>query len=328
METIASVDERLFVAHARRSSRIRRIELRSPWAFCFPETMGTAFHFVLEGACWLVRTAGSPLLPLGRGDLVLLPRGARHMLVDDLSIPSLELPWLRRPAPDSICEGGSRRRSLLLSGGYQLEYPPPILASLPEAVHVPADRCDRHGVCAIIYLLEAELEESRPGAATIVPALTDALLPLVVRAWLNDCMAGSRGELPETLSDPAIADALERIHEEPARDWTVNALAREVALSRSAFARRFARAVGASPAAYLARWRMTIAGGLLRDSYLKLAAVASRVGYTSEFAFAKAFKRDYGIAPGAYRRRLPEILRLTGMSKQTPALSQGIGRSP
>jgi transcriptional regulator GlxA family with amidase domain len=93
------------------------------------------------------------------------------------------------------------------------------------------------------------------------------------------------------------------MHEEPERDWTVNALAHEVALSRSAFARRFARAVGAPPAAYLARWRMTIAGRLLRDSDLKLAAVASSVGYTSEFAFARAFKRDYGIAPGAYRRR-------------------------
>jgi AraC-like DNA-binding protein len=159
-------------------------------------------------------------------------------------------------------------------------------------------------VRAIVDLLDVELDESRPGAATIVPALTDALLPIVVRAWLDDCMAGYREEVPETLSDPAIADALDRIHEEPERDWTVNALAREVALSRSAFARRFARAVGTPPAAYLARWRMTIAGRLLRDSDLKLAAVASSVGYTSEFAFARAFKRDYGIAPGAYRRRL------------------------
>jgi AraC-like DNA-binding protein len=266
--------------------------------------MRTAFHVVLEGACWLVRNAGSPLLPLGRGDIVLLPRGARHMLVDDPSIRSLEMPSLRARTPDHICEDGNGRRSLLLSGGYRLKRPLPVLASLPEAVRIPADRCDRHGVRAIVDLLDAELEERRPGAATITPALTDALLPIVVRAWLDDCAADSRGEVPETLSDPAIAHALERMHEEPERDWTVNALAHEVALSRSAFARRFARAVGAPPAAYLARWRMTIAGRLLRDSDLKLAAVASSVGYTSEFAFAKAFKRDYGIAPGAYRRRL------------------------
>jgi AraC-like DNA-binding protein len=305
MESIAQMDERLFVAHARRFSRIRRIELRSPWAFCVPETVRTAFHVVLDGACWLVRTADSPLLLLGRGDLVLLAHGARHMLVDDPSIPwvEIEMPWLHATAHDHIGEGASGRRSLLLSGGYRLRRPPPILASLPEAVHVSADRCDQHGVRAIVDLLDAELEEGLPGAAAVVPALTDALLPLVVRAWLDDCTAGSRGEIPEPSGDPAIAGALERIHAQPERDWTVNALAHEVALSRSAFARRFARAVGAPPAAYLAGWRMTIAGRLLRDSDLKLGAVASRVGYTSEFAFAKAFKRDYGIAPGTYRRR-------------------------
>jgi AraC-like DNA-binding protein len=55
---------------------------------------------------------------------------------------------------------------------------------------------------------------------------------------------------------------------------------------------------------YLGRWRTTIAAGLLRESDLKLAAVAERVGYGSEFAFAKAFKRDFGVAPGAYRRQL------------------------
>ncbi|MCW2976320.1 MAG: hypothetical protein JWM06_1601 [Actinomycetia bacterium] len=300
MGTIVWMDERLFVAQARRSGRIRRIELRSPWAFCVPETVRTAFHVVLDGGCWLVRTTDSPLLPLGRGDLVLLPRGVRHMLVDDPSMPSVG----RAQAPDHIGDGANGRRSLVLSGGYRLRRPPPILASLPEAVHVPADRCRRHGVRAIVDLLDAEFEGGLPGAATVVPALTDALLPLVVRAWLDGCTAGSRAEIPETLSDPAIEGALERIHAEPERCWTVNALAHEVALSRSAFARRFARTVGAPPAAYLAGWRMTVAGRLLRDSDLKLAAVASRVGYTSEFAFAKAFKRDYGIAPGTYRRRL------------------------
>ena len=49
---------------------------------------------------------------------------------------------------------------------------------------------------------------------------------------------------------------------------------------------------------------MTIAARLLRESDLKLAAIADRSGYQSEFAFAKAFKRDYGVALGAYRRQL------------------------
>ncbi len=55
---------------------------------------------------------------------------------------------------------------------------------------------------------------------------------------------------------------------------------------------------------YLTNWRMAIAGRLLRETDLKLAAVAERVVYESEFAFAKAFKRAYSIVPGASRLQL------------------------
>jgi AraC-like DNA-binding protein len=286
----ALADERLFVTHTRPSGHMRRLELRSPWAFCVAESVRTALHVVLEGACRLVPTAGSPQLRVGRGDLILLAHGTGHVLADDSS-----------PPPGG--PGANGRRSIVLTGGYQVKCPLPLLASLPEVVLVPADRCREHGVRAIVDLLGAELEEDRPGVRTVVPALADALLPLVVRAWLDDCAEGSRGHPLEALSDLAIAAALERIHAEPERAWTISALAREVALSRSAFAHRFTRAVGEPPHVYLAHWRMTVAGRLLRDSDLNLAAVALRVGYASEFAFAKAFKRDYGIAPGSYRRQ-------------------------
>jgi len=267
-----------------------RIEVRSPWGLCVPESAGAVFHMLLEGACSLVPAAGSPLSPLEAGDLVLFPRGARHVLTDDPSSASGDVP--------------NARRSLLLSGGYRSRRSLPLLASLPEVVHLPAHRCRQHGLRSIVDLLGAELEDGHPEAPEVVPALADALVPLVARSWLDDCAPGPGGDAQEPSSDPAVATAVERIHAEPERAWTVTSLAREAALSRSAFARRFALAVGEPPGAYLAHWRMTIAGRLLRDSDLKLAAVARRVGYASEFAFAKAFKRDYGIAPGAYRRQL------------------------
>jgi|GEM_PF-6110657 len=43
---------------------------------------------------------------------------------------------------------------------------------------------------------------------------------------------------------------------------------------------------------------MTVAARLLRESDAPLHSVATRVGYTSEFAFANAFNT----APGRYRR--------------------------
>jgi AraC-like DNA-binding protein len=201
--------------------------------------------------------------------------------------------------------GGRGARSLLLSGGYRLDHERthPLLAALPDVLHVPADPGHHGSLRSAISLLGDELEGKRPGASAVVPALVDALFPLVVRAWLGNSPDSSTESWPAVLRDPTLAGALERIHDGPARPWTVASLAHEVGLSRAAFARRFTGAVGEPPLAYLTRWRMILAGRLLRQTDFTLAAVAQEVGYSSEFAFAKAFKRDYGDAPGSYRRR-------------------------
>ena len=92
------------------------------------------------------------------------------------------------------------------------------------------------------------------------------------------------------------------IQEHPGHPWTVESLAREAGKSRAVFARRFAELIGQPPLSYLTWCRMTAAATQLRDTPRPIAAVASRVGYTSEFAFSRAFRREFGIAPGAYRR--------------------------
>ncbi len=54
-------------------------------------------------------------------------------------------------------------------------------------------------------------------------------------------------------------------HESPTRSWTVAQLAKEAALSRSAFFERFNRAVGVALMEYLLARRMALAKKLLRD---------------------------------------------------------------
>ncbi|RYE64327.1 MAG: AraC family transcriptional regulator, partial [Rhizobiaceae bacterium] len=74
-----------------------------------------------------------------------------------------------------------------------------------------------------------------------------------------------------------------------------------VAMSRSAFSKRFKSLVGLAPLDYLLRWRMRLARNALRRGST-VATVASEVGYSSESAFGHAFKRIYGIAPRRYWR--------------------------
>ena len=105
------------------------------------------------------------------------------------------------------------------------------------------------------------------------------------------------------LGDPTIARVLALMHERPGHRWTVQELAGEVHLSRATLARRFAGAVGEPPLAYLARWRMHLAAHRLKHTHDSVEAIASTVGYTSEYAFNRAFARHRGEPPGRYRRR-------------------------
>lgn len=99
-----------------------------------------------------------------------------------------------------------------------------------------------------------------------------------------------------------IARALEAARREPARRWTVAALAKIAGLSRAAFAARFREETGSTPLAHLTRLRIELAASRLLTGSEPLAVVARAVGYESEFAFAKVFKRHYGLPPGVFRR--------------------------
>ena len=95
--------------------------------------------------------------------------------------------------------------------------------------------------------------------------------------------------------------ALALLHGRPAEAWTLDSLAREAGLSRSALADHFTHLVGQPPMQYLTHWRMQLAARLLRDASAKVASVALEVGYESEAAFNRAFKRVTGISPGRWR---------------------------
>jgi len=148
-----------------------------------------------------------------------------------------------------------------------------------------------------------EMSSGQPGAATIVSRLADILFVQAIRAHVAARGADAKGWL-RALSDQQIGKALSLIHERPNAPWSVETLADEVAMSRSAFAARFSELVEEPPLTYLTRWRMQRASKLLRTSDDTIATVASKVGYDAEAAFSKAFKRWMGSAPGAFRRVL------------------------
>jgi AraC-like DNA-binding protein len=161
----------------------------------------------------------------------------------------------------------------------------------------------RHGdwIHSTLRFMAAEARELRPGGETVITRLADILVIEAIRGWIERDPAARTGWLG-ALRDKQIGRALTLIHRDPARPWTPGALASEVAMSRSAFAARFAALVGVPAIQYVARWRMQLAATWLREHDMGLGALASRLGYQSEAAFSRAFKRVVGVPPGALRR--------------------------
>jgi len=151
----------------------------------------------------------------------------------------------------------------------------------------------------LVRFVGEESRERRSGRDLILSRLVEVLLIEALRSTQGE-QAGPG--LLCGLSDARLAAAIRQMHGNPARSWTVAQLAKEAALSRSAFFDRFTRAVGLPPMEYLLGWRMAVAKDLLRREDLGLAVVAERVGYSSASTFSTAFSRYVGQPPGRYAR--------------------------
>ncbi|HEY3450576.1 MAG TPA: AraC family transcriptional regulator [Myxococcales bacterium] len=275
-----------------------RARLATPWGMRIDAHGQVMLHVVASGSCW-VRAASARPQRLLQGDLAVLPHGDGHELADERATPAEPLQTvLGRPPPRPGAPS-----TTLLCGTYALDdhIARPMLRALPKLVVLPAEKVRAQPqLSAVLSLLTAEIDQPAPGGNVLVKHLFDTLFVYLVRAWLQE--APGRSSWLSALRDAPVSQALSRMHAEPTRDWTVESLAREAGMSRAAFARRFAQALGEPPLTYLARWRMGLAARLLVESDASIAEVASRVGYDSEFAFSRAFKRLRGQAPSAFRR--------------------------
>jgi len=238
------------------------------------------------------------------GDVVLLPTGADHALASD----SEPVPRDRPDAEVAPADGGIYRigvgpvRTHALCAHYRHDaaVSTQVLASLPEMVHIRADNAGG-ALDDTIRLLARELAHPQIATAVILDRLVDVLLVQLLRAWLAASPPQADGSWLGALSDPLASAALAKLHGDPARSWTTQTLAAELAVSRATLSRRFLAVVGASPASYLTRWRMDLASRRLRDTNENLEAVARSVGYTSVYAFSRAFSRARDQSPGRYR---------------------------
>jgi len=179
----------------------------------------------------------------------------------------------------------------------------PLIATLPRLMKLDIRQAaSRDWVEASVRFAARELAAGRFASSPVMSRLSELLFVEAVRdyaATLPSAYAGWLGGL----KDPQIGRALALLHGRMEVAWTIDQLAREVSMSRSAFNQRFAALVGLPPIKYLAHCRLQLAKERLRDGRQTASQVAHAVGYESEAAFSRAFKRQFGQSPGRWRKQ-------------------------
>lgn len=234
-------------------------------------------HLVRQGVAHISGLGQAPLR-IDTPTLVFLPRPQRHRFhageADDAEV---------------VC--GTVRFG---SGGRN-----PITDSLPDVVTIALSALP--GMAALLDLMFAEAFADHGGRQAALDRLCEVLMIWVLRHCVDTGL--TQGGTLAGLADPSLARALQALHAEPAKGWTLPMLADAAGMSRSRFAARFHEVTRETPAEYLARWRLALAQRLLRQGR-PLKHVAYEVGYGSTGALARVFDRYLGCTPTEWLRTI------------------------
>lgn len=273
-----------------------------PWHIRRSDAGQPFYCVVLEGACRLVVDGREPI-ELRSGDFILVPQAYGVAMSSIAPLPAgapESMPVAVAAGEFRIGDQDGTADLRMLVGHCSFGSPDTTLlvSLLPQIVHVRGEP----RLATLVQLVRDEFRDRRPARDVILTHLLEVLL---IEALRSTATTPASPGLVRGLADERLAVTLRRMHESPTEAWTVAQLAKEAALSRSAFFERFSRAVGVAPMAYLLNWRMALAKTLLQRSEAGIAEIAERVGYGSASAFSVAFTRHVGLPPARYARQQP-----------------------
>lgn len=241
-------------------------------SFNDPEYRGH-LHIFRGGQLKVTRPDQAPLI-LTKPAILLMPGYSVHRFEPDPEIGA-----------DLIC-------ATIQIGGGQGN---PIALGLPAMLVLPIDTAS--GITPTLELMVAEAFADLDGRQVALDRLFEYLIVLIIRHVIDEGYV--TGGVLAALGDDRLARSVTAIHDNPARYWTLEDLADQAGMSRTAYARHFRGIAGSTPMEYLTRWRMTIAQTMLRKGK-PIKAIASAVGYDSPAALSRTFAKTIGASPRAW----------------------------
>lgn len=272
------------------------------WAIRFPAPDKIKFFAIVKGHCWVSLEGEPDPARFETGDVGLLSAHRWTIVSSEPGVEPLDAMELFSGSGRSTAQIGDGSEFAYI-GGHVLLDPvsgPLLLNALPPWIHIGASAPQAP---VFRWLLDQLLEERaalQPGGQLASAQLSQLLFIQILRAHLKDSAPLAAGWL-RAVGDPRIAPALRLMHDEPARGWHLEDLAKACAMSRTTFATHFKAVAGVAPLTYLTEWRMRLAERALHEDDTPVAVLAQTLGYASESAFSTAFKRVTGRSPTAYR---------------------------
>lgn len=275
--------------------------LAAPWGFSLETEPAPRFHISINGQFFVGSGEDPAPLEIGEMEIAMLPGGRDHWIADR---PGRPLVPSTRGA--EACELGmplfqtGSITNLVMCGitHFDTGLNHPLLEALPSLIHFPKFGA-QSPIWRLVELINLEAERGLNLRTPILDRLTEALFLQLLHEFVEHG-EGTIGFIA-ALRDRPLRRALELLHREPATPWTIDELARRVALSRATLVRRFRESVGVPPIEYLTHWRLLKAHQLARYSADSIDQIASRVGFSSAQTLTRAFKRFFGVTPSSLR---------------------------
>jgi AraC-like DNA-binding protein len=285
-----------------------RLEATAPWGFHYPGDTVPRIRFglMVRGSALLKFKNERQAIPLSSGDVfIFILSDEAFTMADHPRSPVADYRELRKLEVDRVIHyGGGGTPTTLVSGSFGMSaFEAPLISTiLPRHLHLRLDQNRSHAFQSVLDLLATETAQPGIASSRLISCLYESLFVYAIRGYASSSAAPPKSWLA-AVSDKHLSKAIQAMHSGIDRSWSVESLAREARMSRSAFALKFRTVLGQTPLEYLTRWRMYKAGAMIRSNHMSFSEVASAIGYGSESSFSRVFRREMGEAPREYRRK-------------------------
>src|SRR5215467_13267908 len=139
-----------------------RATMCAPWGFGVPPRAVASFHLVIQGTCWLTVEGMNTTVSLAEGDLVILPHGHAHTIIDHPNTPVTRIEDLEPKQSGAqvrvIARGGPGAVTTLVCGGFLLEETiNPLISMLPPVLLISSiQEHAARSLQAIVQLVQTE----------------------------------------------------------------------------------------------------------------------------------------------------------------------------